>query len=1104
VRARLDLSPLPRAHAPSLDPEQQAVVEHRDGPLLVLAGPGTGKTTTIVESVVSRLDAGQPPGEVLVLTFGRRAAGEVRDRIAARIGGGLLPQVATFHSFAYGLIRSYSSAEEYLDPPRLLSGAEEDQRIRELITGSVEDRSVQWPPELHDAIGTHGLAAEVRVLIARMRERELSPARLRAIADERGRPDWRAVADIAETEEDVMVLQNVMDYAELMRRAVLRAGDREVQADLHSRISAIYVDEFQDTDPLQVELLRRIAGPACSVVAVGDPDQAIYAFRGADVQGFMDFPETFRRLDGQRASIIALRTVRRFGPSIADAARRALAPRSLGTLPTDVQRQHREPVFASGVRDGSGEVEPAVRILSCPSRSSRDAHIAAQIRSAHVHDRVAWQDMAVLVRSVDDLTRVERALKVAGVPAAITSDEVPLHAEPAVAALLSIVEIGARPHVGTPERVEDLLLGPVGRMDVSDLRRLGRALRAARREAGDTVLPARDLLAAAVVGDEPLPAAIDPTSGAVASVRRVREVLAYVTEQITQGASIGEVLWAAWTGGPTNHRWPDRLRDAALAGSSTAHHDLDAVIALFDAAERLSERYRGVYAVTTFIDTLRDQSITAESIAESSSAAPGQRASMVPIMTVHRAKGLEWARVWITGLEEGRWPNVQPRNSLLGVEELAAADHEAPDLIREERNLLYVAITRAREQVTLLPVDSGDEGEDRPSRFIADLTAPSHNGRSTPPVPIEAVSNRPDLVTSWSGLVADLRRSIADPGLSADTRQQAAAVLAQIARLRDASGLPVVPAADPNNWWGIHELSSGPVPLRPLDRPISLSGSSLDAIGQCSMKWFLDHEVHAEVARSSSTAFGSIVHAIADHVARGQIPDEIEAMDAYVDQVWSEVGFDAPWRSASERAEARRALERFLRYHQLAQRQFVESERFIDSELSVPTPGGGNEYVRIRGYLDRIEKDAEGRLVAIDFKTSSSIPSQAETQEHGQLGLYQLLLRDGYESSGAAAAEVGGAALVQLRKDESSKDLGPKEQMQSPLDSPAEGDGGSITWIETALGEAAEIVRAEDIHASVGKHCRYCNFVDMCPAKNSQVSVVELVGGTDDFGGDDE
>jgi hypothetical protein len=152
-RFLLDLSPLPPSTPASLDAEQARVVAHTRGPLLVLAGPGTGKTTTIVEAVAARLSAPQAPlapSEILVLTFGKRAAGELRDRLVARIGGGLVPTVATFHSFAYGVIRE--TADDYLISPRLMSGAEEDVRIRELLLGSVEDGVIAWPDDLAAAL----------------------------------------------------------------------------------------------------------------------------------------------------------------------------------------------------------------------------------------------------------------------------------------------------------------------------------------------------------------------------------------------------------------------------------------------------------------------------------------------------------------------------------------------------------------------------------------------------------------------------------------------------------------------------------------------------------------------------------------------------------------------------------------------------------------------------------------------------------------------------------------------------------------------------------------------------------------------------------------
>lgn len=1073
MRARLDLTPLPAMPAPDLDAQQRAVVAHREGPLLVLAGPGTGKTTTIVESVVARLAEGEDPESVLVLTFGRRAAQELRDRIAARLGGGLLPQVATFHSFAYGLLRASASSEEYSDPPRLLSGAEEDQRIRELIRGTVEDGSVDWPEDLSEALGTHGFAVEVRTMIARMRERDISPSRLRRLAAQVGRPEWVAVADIAAQEEDVMVLENVLDYAELMRRAVLRASEPEVREVLHRRIRSIYVDEFQDTDPLQVHLLRRIAGPRCSVVAVGDPDQAIYAFRGADVRGILDFPHSFLAEDGSSAEVVALRSVRRYAAAIASAARAALAPAALPGLPAQTQREHRNPF----VPDDPAETTP-VRVLSCPSITVRDARVAEQILAAHVHHGLAWRDMAVLVRTSDDLIGIERALTLAGVPAAVTVDEVPLHAESAVAQLLAVIDIAAHPERARPERVIDLLAGPIGRVDPSAMRRFGRELRDARRSTGAPVLAGRELIAEAIMGAEPLPSTIEPTSPLAQAVQRVRSVLADVSALIESGAAVGDVLWAAWTGGEPGHGWPQRLRDQALGGSSMAHHDLDAVMALFATAERISERYHGVYGVSAFLATLRDQAIPAEAIADTNTY---RDPDVVRIMTVHRAKGLQWPRVWVVGLEEGRWPNLRPRGSLLGVQELQEAGDaqsrgdSVAALVREERNLLYVACTRAQDRLTLMCVDSGDAGDERPSRFVDDLVRVGF--------PVEPASTSVESIASWSALVAELRVILADTTAPETAHRQAAALLAAMARAKDATGTPCAPGADPANWWGIRALSVGPVPLRDPNEPIALSGSSLDALRECSMKWFLDHEVHAETMRGSGTAFGSIVHAVADHVAKGDIPEDIEAMDAYIDRVWSAVEFEAAWKSRSERAEARRCLERFLRYHQGRIRELVDTERFLATEIEVPLSDGGTDTVSIRGYLDRIERNDNSELVAIDLKTTTAVPTKAQTAEHGQLGLYQLLLREEPEFD----APIGGAALVQLRKDAGASDPAPKEQFQEPL-----GVEGERTWIEDALAQAVDTIRSEDIVARVGKQCSYCTFQRVCPAKNQVLSVIDL------------
>jgi superfamily I DNA/RNA helicase len=285
---------------PRLDAGQRSVVDHRGGPLLVLAGPGTGKSTTLVESVAARIARGGDPERVLVLTFSRKAADELRDRMALRIGAARAPRATTFHSFCYALVRGHQDSDLFVEPLRLLSGPEQDVTVRELLAGQpglerLGLAHVRWPDELRACLTTRGFADEVRAVLARSRELGLSPDALDAFAARIGRPDWGAAAAFLAEYLDVLDMQGVLDYAELVHRAVLLAGRPDVAARLATQYDAVYVDEYQDTDPAQVRLLRALAGGGRTLVAFGDPDQSIYAFRGADVNGIVDFPDAFPR-----------------------------------------------------------------------------------------------------------------------------------------------------------------------------------------------------------------------------------------------------------------------------------------------------------------------------------------------------------------------------------------------------------------------------------------------------------------------------------------------------------------------------------------------------------------------------------------------------------------------------------------------------------------------------------------------------------------------------------------------------------------------------------------------------------------------------------------
>ncbi|HZP49793.1 ATP-dependent helicase, partial [Actinocrinis sp.] len=502
-----------------LDDRQRSVVEHRGGPLLVLAGPGTGKTTTLVEAVLDRTRGPDAlsADEILVLTFSRAAAAELRDRIGARlIPGAGAPTATTFHSFCFGLVGQYQEPELFGDPLRLLSGPEQDVVIRELVRGTIEPggwgrEPGGWPQALRAALGTRGFAEELRAVLLRARDLGLDPEDLADFAARADRSDWRAAARFYAEYLDVADARGVLDYTELVHRAVLLSEAEEVRALLRRRYRAVFVDEYQDTDSAQVRLLQALAGDGRDLVAVGDPDQSIYAFRGADLSGILDFPEQFRRSDGEPADIVVLQNSRRAAPTLLKASRQVAKRIPITRLPAEQVREHRElvaveadsalePAQSTALRNnpyGVGRVEAIVY----PDEAAELAAIADLLRRAHLEHGVPWEDMAVLVRDGQQLAPARRALLGANVPAEVLGDDLPLAQEPAVATLLTALRCAAEPAALTPDSARELLMGPLGGLDSGDLRRLGRALRAEEQAALAAARRRRSRAAEAEAGD---------------------------------------------------------------------------------------------------------------------------------------------------------------------------------------------------------------------------------------------------------------------------------------------------------------------------------------------------------------------------------------------------------------------------------------------------------------------------------------------------------------------------------------------------------------------------------------------------------------------------
>ena len=310
---------------PRLDQAQQQVVDHAGGPLLVLAGPGTGKTTTIVAAVADRIEnRGIAPERILVLTFSRKAAAELRERITARLRRTTRePLAVTFHSYAYALARrEFVLAGD--EPPRLLSAPEQLLEVRRMLKGEAQDGGGRWPERLRPALATRGFAEEVRDLLLRAAERGLDGRGLRQLGKHKDRDDWMAAAGFLDRYAARFDLAPVpaYDYAEIVRIAAALLGREETRQRERGAYDVVLVDEYQDSDPAQESLLMALAGDGRELIAVGDPDQSIYAFRGADVRALTEFPDRFRTADGQPAPVVALRTCRRSGRDLLAASRR--------------------------------------------------------------------------------------------------------------------------------------------------------------------------------------------------------------------------------------------------------------------------------------------------------------------------------------------------------------------------------------------------------------------------------------------------------------------------------------------------------------------------------------------------------------------------------------------------------------------------------------------------------------------------------------------------------------------------------------------------------------------------------------------------------------
>ncbi|MEN0129390.1 MAG: PD-(D/E)XK nuclease family protein [Brevundimonas sp.] len=1049
------------ATAPELDAGQAEAVARVVGgarAVLALGAPGTGKTTVALESVVRAVEAGVDPDRVLVLAASRRAAGDLRDRLAARLrrtaGRGL---VQTPAAAAFAILRARAGLLG--EPaPTLVSGPEQDLVLGDLLSGHAvgEGVRIDWPSSVPaEALGVRAFRDELRDLLMRAAERGLTPADLADLGAAHDRPQWVAAAVLYEEYLDVLQLRSgTPDVGDRFDPAVvvdeaaqaLLAWDSEVPRAPRPTWDLVVVDDHQESTSATARLLRVLADDGARLLLLADPDVAVQTFRGAS-PALVGRATVEGRGEGELgAQVCTLDVVWRHGSAI-----RAVVSRVADRVGTVGAVRHRRAEPPADAPTGTA------RAVVLPSAAQEAAFVARALRSAHLERGVDWSDMAVIARSGTQVTALRRALAGASVPVSVLGSDVPLRDEPAVRPLLSAMAVAVGAVELDAALAATLACSPLGGLDAVGLRRVRRALRAEELTGGGG-RSSDALLVEAVAGRDR--AATLPSSVA-RHVHRLAHVLASGAEAAAApGADAQRVLWALWSAAGLAEPW----RRSALAGGvagARADRDLDAVLALFRAAETFVDRMPRA-TPGAFVDWLVSQDLPADSIA-----ARARRAD-VQVLTPAGASGREWQVVVVAGVQEGTWPDLRLRDSILGAQQLTdivsgrtSASATGPGdageraalarqaVLSDELRSFATACSRARSQLLVTAVADADS---QPSAFLDLVQAVDDEVDDPRRV---AVGSPLDL----RGLVARLRAGIelaAQKGEAPD--DDAVRTLARLAR-------EGVDGADPATWHGLAETSSD-VALWGPDERVPVSPSRIETAQRCTLRWALE-AAGGTAADSGHQTLGTLVHAIAQEHPAGTYDELVAALD----ERWAELGLGSGWPARATRTKAEAMVRRLASYLAGAGDALLVEGAF---ELAT-------DRALVRGTADRIESIGDGQVRVVDLKTGASPPSVAKAAENPQLAAYQLAVDEGafaelppgVRSAEAALVYLGTGAAATLR-------------IQPGLE-PEDGEPG---WARTLVDAVADSMAASTFTATANDQCDRCPVRRSCPLRGEGAQVV--------------
>ncbi|MDO5728216.1 MAG: PD-(D/E)XK nuclease family protein [Actinomycetaceae bacterium] len=1048
------------ATLPPLDARQQSIVKaiidpsaHGSGRHAIILGcPGSGRTLTALMLAHELHKRNPTPVDNPVLIL---AADRLRVDLVQPFAEQLLPGVVRPVRTPVALAFDYTSAwncerEQPRLAPQLLTGAQEDAELADIIRG----RQIEWPEWItEDVTALPAFRMELRNLLARAREAGWDADMLRLMGERSGREMWQAGADLMEVWDSSPVALGAADRPALLSAPQLQeqAGnlirqwnDRATTEDVHAPLTvpyAVVVDDLHDCTGATLTLLSALAEAGSRIIATADPDVAVATYRGGEPH-----------LDGRLQRALDA-SVYELGPTY----RGSLALRRVVQGITN-----RITVTGSAKRRSFGAVDAredtaglAVRVYG--SRSQEITAIAHEIRRRQLsREQFSLSDMAVIVRSSSEVNRVRFALMRHGIETTSLRRAINYAGEPVTSTLLALLVDHAEETPSTLFRT--LMASPYVGVNLLELHRL---IAACAPDIQTTSLSEfasqlrdrwKNLDGSDELRERITQQALDPCVRGLVAALDLIEV-----GRTAAGDDPQRALWSLWEAAGVETAW---VRAALVNEAESALYDerLDAVISLMRTADVWQQRNPGGTA-REFAAELRAETLPTDNLAIG-----GQRPTGVHVLTAAQSVGKQWPIVFVSGVQDGSWPNLTLRDRLSRageITEVANGSLDVSDLARggntmmamrrsalnEELRMFAAAVSRARQYLTVTACRTEDLA---PSSFV-DLCATlmgmdidESGGVPTTQVP-PGVDTR--------SLIARLRYILTAPHQAPEHQRLAGELLALMANegMRE---------ADPMTWSGVGGMTAvGPTDDRP-----RLSPSAIEVLLTCPARWFMTKH-GGDVPSGDASTIGTLVHDIAEEFPHGDPQTLLNELD----ERWDDNEFDRT-SSLGQKfyAETREKVQRMGEYFQhLGPDCEVETEYGVRVEL---------DNAIITGKIDRIES-VDGGVRITDIKTGRP-GSQKGTETHLQLLLYQYALnRLGFN--------VQGARLLALAH------KSPEKFNQSSIFSGSDSANERLAMVEETIAQAATLAQGPEYAAIITTECRTCPVVHLCPARDEGLRAIE-------------